>query len=215
MSQKVKPMSKSAKPQNEPVRMVAFDFDGTITTKDTFALFLRYWAGTAKWALNLIRLLPVFILYGLRIIDRNSVKRHVVRRFFKNKSHAELESKAQKFAREIIPGLIRDGALETLKNKNKPPYTLYIVSASITPYLREWAKSQEITHVIATNLEVVNDRLTGEIDGENCWGPGKMAKISSELAEIPYIIEEAYGDSRGDREMLDAAHVSYWQPFRL
>lgn len=198
-----------------PVRIIAFDFDGTITTKDTFALFLRYWAGTLKWAFNIFLLLPIFALYGLGIIDRNVVKKKVVRRFFKNASEQEFLAKAKAFAENVIPNLIRDGALQTLKDKNKPPYTLYIVSASISPYLQFWAKNNNIDHVIATNLIVVNGRLTGDLDGENCWGPGKMAKISSLLAETPYVIEEAYGDSRGDREMLDAAHVSFWRPFRL
>ena len=67
---------------NSNHKLVVFDFDGTITTKDTFALFLRYYAGTVRWALNILLLLPTFMAYGLKIIDRNAVKAKVITRFF-------------------------------------------------------------------------------------------------------------------------------------
>lgn len=205
----------NAKPDTAPVQLIAFDFDGTITTKDTFALFLRYWAGTPLWALKIIKLLPIFCLYGVRIIHRDKVKVHVIRQFFKNADENAVQARADQFAKEVIPGLIRPGALEALKSKNLPPYTLYIVSASIEPYLISWAKRHNIHHVLSTKLNVVNNQLTGEIDGINCWGAGKTSKIATEMAGIPYLIAEAYGDSRGDREMLHAAQASYWDPFRL
>lgn len=203
------------KPQKTPIRMIAFDFDGTITTEDTFALFLRYWAGTPRWAFNILKLLPIFILYVLKIIDRDKVKEHVVRTFFKGANEDVLNKRAAQFAREVIPDLIRPEALKTLKKKNNPPYTIYIVSASINHYLDVWAKNQGIEHVIATNLHVADGRLTGALSGPNCWGPGKMAKIKAEMAQIPFEIAEAYGDTRGDREMLHAAQASFFKPFRL
>lgn len=207
-----KNMSKKPK---ELVQIIAFDFDGTITTQDTFALFLRYWAGTPLWAIKILKLLPIFIAYVLKLIDRNTVKTHVVRTFFKGADATLLQSKADQFARDVIPELIRPEALETLEQKNKSPYTLYIVSASIEPYLLSWAKSHNIHNVLSTKLHVVNNRLTGEIDGINCWGAGKTAKIASEMADTPYKIVEAYGDTRGDLEMLHAAEASFWLPFRL
>ncbi len=219
-------MAKKTEKQNEkqnekqdkkqPVKLIAFDFDGTITTRDTFALFLRYWAGTPLWILKIIRLLPIFALYGLRIIDRNRVKAHVVRVFFKNADEAELKSKAEKFAKEIIPGLIRPKALERLQERSKnPEYSVYIVSASIDDYLIPWAKQHNISNILATNLQKINGRLTGEISGINCWGHGKMVKIAEKMADKPYILLESYGDSRGDREMLHNAEVSFYKPFRF
>jgi len=202
-------------PSDNPVKLVAFDFDGTITTKDTFALFLRYWAGTPRWAFNILKLLPIFIAYSLKFISRDRVKVHVCRVFFKGADLKTLERRATQFATEVIPNLIRPAALERFLERNSPPYTLYIVSASIEPYLKAWAHQHGVNDIISTKLKVVNERLTGEIDGINCWGAGKTAKIAAEMAETPYKIVEAYGDSRGDQEMLNAAEVSYWKPFRL
>lgn len=198
-----------------PHKIVVFDFDGTITTRDTFALFLRYYAGTLRWALNILLLLPVFCAYGVRLVDRNAVKAHVIRRFFKGAAENDVNERARRFAQDVIPSLIRPGAQKALDLAKKRPETLYICSASIGPYLREWGRSQNIHNILATELATSNGVCTGEIEGWNVWGDGKVRRIEAEFAPDSVEIVEAYGDSRGDRELLHAAHVSYWQPFRV
>jgi len=198
-----------------PVEIIVFDFDGTITTDDTFRLFLRYYAGNLNWALNILLLLPIFIGYGLKIVDRNQAKIHVMRRFFKNASTAKLNARAAEFAKDIIPGLIRPQAQACLDSKKNDLESLYICSASIAPYLRAWGESQNIHNILATELESDGDHYTGEIKGWNIWGEGKIRRILAEFAPQPVKIMEAYGDSRGDREMLHAAEASYFRPFRL
>ena len=200
---------------DSPAEITVFDFDGTITTKDTFALFLRYYAGTPKWLAKILILLPIFSAYGLKIIDRNTVKIHVIRRFFKNAVKDRLDAKAEQFAREVIPGLIRPQAQACLDTKKSKPESLYICSASIAPYLRAWGRTQNITNILATELDSDGDRYTGEIKGWNIWGEGKVRRILAEFAPNQVRIMEAYGDSRGDRELLHAAKASYYRPFRL
>ena len=205
--------------------IIVFDFDGTITTKDTFALFLRYYAGTWQWARNLIMLLPVFVRYKCGLIDRHAVKKAVVKTFFSGHSAEALEAKAEQFAREVIPKYIRPQALSrlnVLKNTTEfgPDFShesLYICSASIGPYLRYWAKTQNIdaNHVLATELESKNGTLTGALKGYNVWGANKVRRIYDALSPQCVHILEAYGDTRGDREMLHAAKVSFYRPFRF
>ena len=198
-----------------PHEIIVFDFDGTITTRDTFALFLRYYAGTTSWALNILKLLPIFTAYGLRIVDRNAVKAHVIRRFFKNAPIRQLNESAKTFARDVIPGLIRPLAQAELNRKKTAPESLYICSASILPYLAVWGKDQNICHILATELEDDGSVYTGEIKGWNVWGDGKIKRIYHELGTNSVRILEAYGDSRGDQELLLAAEVPHWRPFRL
>ncbi len=200
---------------SEPREIIVFDFDGTITTKDTFALFLRYYAGIFGWVIKIITLLPVFIAYILRIIDRNEVKKHVIRRFFGNQPVERVTSKAESFARDVIPGLIRPQAQKALDERKKTPESLYICSASITPYLEAWGKTQNIHNILATELEHDGTVCTGRIKGWNIWGEGKVRRILAEFAPDTVKIKEAFGDSRGDQEMLHAAEVSHWRPFRL
>ncbi len=202
-------------------KIFVFDFDGTITTRDTFALFLKYYAGTPLWLLNIVRLLPTFIAYKLGRIDRHAVKKAVVRRFFSGKSAADVDAGAAQFAADVIPSLIRPAAIERIEallaDPNCGPESLYICSASIGPYLRFWASSYNIQHkhVMATELAINNDRITGELQGYNVWGENKVRRILDQFAPHSVTITEAYGDTRGDREMLHAAKASFFQPFRV
>lgn len=201
--------------------IIAFDFDGTITTADTFALFLRYYAGTLRWLGNILRLMPTFIAYKVGRIDRHAVKAAVVNRFFAGEPIAKIESTAERFAKEIIPNYVRPAALAHVKAKladrNVGPETLYICSASIGPYLRYWARSTGIhpAHVMATELESDGATATGGLKGYNVWGANKVRRIFDQFAPQSVKILEAYGDTRGDREMLHAAEASYFRPFRV
>lgn len=197
------------------VRMTAFDFDGTITTKDTFALFLRYYAGTLRWLINIILLLPSFVSYSIHLIDRNEVKARVVQRFFSNEPAQKVWQRALDFSQTVIPSLIRPAAQTCLDEKKATGEDIYIVSASIEHYLIPWAESQGINHVIATELEEHDGQMTGRINGLNCWGEGKLAKIKAKMGQRNYEIVEAYGDSEGDKPLLYAAKASFWRPFRL
>ena len=210
---------------NQVRAIVVFDFDGTITTKDTFALFLRYYAGLPKWLLNITALMPTFIAYKLGFIDRHAVKKAVVKRFFKDHNAQVVDDRAAQFAKEVIPALIRPAAqerLEALKTTSEfgPDFTyesLYICSASIGPYLRHWAKTQNIAenHVLATELESKNGTLTGALNGYNVWGANKVRRIYDAFSPQSVSILEAYGDTRGDKELLHAAKASFYKPFRF
>lgn len=208
-------------PNKTDHEIFVFDFDGTITTKDTFALFLRYYAGNAAWLVNIARLLPTFIAYKLGRIDRHAVKKAVISRFFTGKAAEDVETTARQFAQDVIPTLIRPLALERLEallaDPKCGPESLYICSASIGPYLREWAGSVGVhkEHVMATELHVVNERITGELRGYNVWGENKTRRISDQFAPHSVKIKEAYGDTRGDQEMLHAAEASFFRPFRV
>ena len=212
---------KDASNSDDVKEIYVFDFDGTITTRDTFALFLRYYAGTPRWALNITRLLPTFAAYKLGRIDRHAVKHAVINRFFAGESAANIDTRAAQFAKEVIPNLIRPGAqqrLEELLNSSKcGPESLYICSASIGPYLRAWASSCGVheQNVMSTELLVDNGRITEGLLGYNVWGPNKVRRILDQFLPHSVKIVEAYGDTRGDREMLHAAEASFFQPFRV
>jgi phosphatidylglycerophosphatase C len=205
--------------QETSVPVVVFDFDGTITTDDTFRLFLSYYRGPVNYAVKIASLLPVFAAYGLRLIDRNKVKEHVIRRFFKGEKMSFIEARAKTFADEVIPGLIRPAAneaLERAKMREKEGHeSLYICSASIGPYLRAYFMRHGITNILATELKSESGVCNGEIDGYNIWGAGKVRRILAEFEPKDVTIIEAYGDSRGDRELLNAAKASFYRPFRL
>ena len=48
-------------------KVYAFDFDGTLTTKDTLLAFIRYAKGTGKTILGALLFSPILILMRLHL----------------------------------------------------------------------------------------------------------------------------------------------------
>jgi len=112
---------------------------------------------------------------------------------------------------------VRPKAQACFNDKKQNLDTLYICSASIAPYLKHWALAQGLSesHVLAVELESQADTLTGSIKGYNVWGENKVRRINDAFHSDNVQIKEAYGDTRGDRELLNAAEASFYRPFRL
>lgn len=208
-------MSTEKRESGHELKVAAFDFDGTITDKDTFVMFLKYWAGPWGYAWRIFVLLPMFLAYGLRLISRNRIKRFVVRRFFKNRSVADYQAKALSFCETQIPGHVRAGAIDEITRLKGTGYTLYIVSASLEDYLKPFAAAYGFEDVLATQLETIDGRLTGELRGENCWGPEKVRRLEKALSRVPASPDFAFGDTRGDKELLESSKTPVFRPFRL
>ncbi len=85
------------------VPVVAFDFDGTLTIRDSFTAFLRWRAGPVRWALGLARLTPAVIDY-VQDRDRGRIKAASVREFLGGLDRATLEAEAERFANSSGPG---------------------------------------------------------------------------------------------------------------
>ena len=80
-----------------------------------------------------------------------------------------------------------------------------LVSASPELYVTPIGRRLGFDTVLATRLEVGADgRLTGRLQGANCRGPEKVMRLREWRGE-GLSIDYAYGDSAGDREMLDLA----------
>src|SRR5947209_15006729 len=82
--------------------LVAFDFDGTLTVRDSFTAFLKWRAGPVRYAVGLVRLLPAALAY-LRHRDRGRIKAAAAAEFLSGLTVPELEADAEAFAAEQSP----------------------------------------------------------------------------------------------------------------
>jgi phosphoserine phosphatase len=67
---------------------------------------------------------------------------------------------------------------------------------------------------LCTRVDVKDGVLTGRFLTKNCFGKEKVARLRTLYPNRRAIELTAYGDSRGDREMLDYANEGYYRPFR-
>jgi HAD superfamily hydrolase (TIGR01490 family) len=194
-------------------RLVLFDFDGTITTKDSFIEFLIFYKGMTKFILGMVIMSPYLGLFVLRLIPNWKAKQMVLRYFLKGESVHTLKRKCEEFAQQILPSLIRPGVLQTINQYKFDNSVVAVVSASAEDWVQPWCRTHGLL-CIATQLEIENGKVTGNLCGPNCYGPEKVKRIEKQfkLKDFDEII--AYGDSSGDKEMFGIAHQFHYRPFR-
>ncbi len=193
------------------MNLALFDFDGTITDKDSFLLFLRYIAGR-KFYPGLARLTPWLTAYLVGLYANDKLKERFLTTFLTGWSEDALTASAQAFRQSILPGIVRPRSLEQIARHQRQKDTIVLVSASPEPMLAPWCKEQNM-ELIGTRLEMKNGKTTGKIKGKNCWGNEKVRRILAayDINEFEQI--DAYGDSKGDLPMLELAHTSHYKPF--
>lgn len=193
--------------------LALFDFDGTITTKDTFTSFVKFYHGNAKFAAGFAFFSPLLVLMKLGLYDNELVKNMVFSYFFKGENEHDFNEKCRAFCTTKLPSLIREGALEQINSHSENDDEIVIVSASPQNWIIPWAKPLGID-VISTQIAIEDGKLTGMLGSKNCYGPEKVVRIKKEIVLSDYDQIEAYGDSRGDKEMFEIANKSTYKPFR-
>jgi phosphatidylglycerophosphatase C len=183
------------------VPVAAFDFDGTLTRRDTFVPFLRRVAGTRALLVAMAAEVP-----AVARRDRNGVKAGVVRRLFAGRRVAEVTAMGERFADDIVARRLRADTVTTLRWHQHEGHRTVIVSASLRAYLAPVAADLGIDHVICTELEERDGVFTGELVDGNCRGLAKADRLQSWIGADRGELW-AYGDSSGDDELLAlAAH---------
>jgi HAD superfamily hydrolase (TIGR01490 family) len=196
-----------------PATIAAFDFDGTLTTRDSLLRFISWRRRRAEVALDLVKTLPLLALYGARLVGNETHKMALFARAFRDKPADAFERWAGDFARSELPRMIRGEALERVRFHQERGDRVLIVSASPTDWIVPWAASEGITEIIGNPAEVSDGRVTGRLAGANCYGPEKLRRLLALNPERESYTLFAYGDGRGDRELLAAANHPYYRRF--
>jgi len=184
--------------------LVAFDFDGTLTWRDSFQAFLTWRFGPTRYGLSMAKLAPAALAF-VADRDRGRLKGAAVREFLAGQTRADLAARADAFASSHARRLFRPDAIRCWKQWQKQGARLVIVTASPEIVVAPFAHGLGAEAVIGTRLEFSDaDIATGGLDGANCRGPEKVRRLKAAFGE-DIRLEAAYGDSDGDREMLAIA----------
>lgn len=183
-----------------------FDFDGTLTRRDTLMPFLKFTVGKPTFYFKLLLISPILIAYFLRLI-RNDVAKQIVLRFFLSGSNsAELMELGERFSKEIIPLMLREEGMNLLRWHQKQGHKCVLVSASLDIYLGYWAKYEGFNAFLTSSLSVDTHTkaVTGMLSGQNCYGAEKSRRAKLWLGHQPFKVSSTfgYGDTKGDYELL-------------
>lgn len=185
--------------------VAAFDFDGTLSQRDTLAPYLRTVVGTAALTVAMVATAPKLARAVLDDARRDDAKASLLRRLLAGRDAAALREVGNRYADEIVERRLRPDGLERLEWHREQGHDLVIVSASLTLYLDAVGARLGIDAVLASELEVApNGLLSGELVGANVRRAEKVRRVETWLGERS-VETWAYGDSAGDRELLEWA----------
>ena len=192
-------------------KIVAFDFDGTLTNKDSLLAFIRYVHGaTALWC-GFLRYTPILLLMLLKCYPHGKAKEKIFSYFFKGKSIAEFNTVCQHFAASHRH-LLRPKGIAAIEKAQADGADVVIISASVDNWVQPFFPT---VTVLGTQIEVKDGHLTGRFLTANCFGQEKVNRLLAVFPERADYHLTAYGDSQGDRELLAFADEAHYKPFRL
>ena len=192
------------------VKIYAFDFDGTLTTKDTLIEFIRFAKGTIAFGCGFLRYAHLLVLMKLGLYPNWKAKQKVFAHFFKGITIEDFDSICQAFAASSHH-LLRPKGIEAIHQAQNEGAEVLIVSASIDNWVQPFFANVK---VLGTQIEVMDGKLTGRFLTKNCYGQEKVNRILSLYPNRQDYYLTAYGDSRGDKELLTFADESHFKPFR-
>jgi HAD superfamily hydrolase (TIGR01490 family) len=192
------------------VDLALFDFDGTVTTTDTWTPFMRLAVRPSRILAGQVLLSPIVIGYRLGLVSASTCRRIAARVGFGGEEAARMRRLGVEYATGVLTAKLRPAALERIAWHQSRGDHVVIVSASLDLYLAPWAASRGVDCICAS-LEERAGRLTGRYVGGDCTAREKVRRILGRYALDRYDTVYAYGDSGEDREMLELADRKYYR----
>src|SRR6202165_278254 len=192
---------------DEPI-LAAFDLDGTLTEGSSSLAFLRKVRGMPAVVFAAMAEAPKLgaSLKGRPARDR--AKEALFTRLMAGQSAAEVDQIGEDFADWMVAHKLRPEMRRRVEWHQRRGHRVVIVSASVEAYVAPIGRRLGVDGVLATQLEIGGDgSLTGKFLGLNCRGPEKLARVMAWAGGSPARLW-AYGNSKGDAELLRAADVA-------
>lgn len=185
-------------------RLAIFDFDGTLINADSFPLFLKHATGILKYPILCVYFFIIFLSYKLKLFPAKKAKEMMLKCAIKGKTTQELDQLCQSF-KAILNEKTNPQMMEKLLLHKTNGDKTIIVSASPTNWIKPWAEGNGIDMVIGASFEIIENKATGKLDGENCRGKAKVRYLKKQLPRFKEEYETfGYGDSIvGDKPLLD------------
>lgn len=191
-------------------RIAVFDFDGTLTRKDTLLEFIKFTCGKSSFYAGFLLYSPLLFLMMLKLYPNGRAKEIIFQHFFKGWPIERFQAAGKSFAKRIDE-FYNEDVLDILFKHISEGDKVYVVTASVDEWVRPWCQNKANMVVLGTQVEIDADgRLSGKFITNNCYGQEKVNRLL--LAEPDRKDYElyAYGDSRGDKEIIDYSDYGFY-----
>ncbi len=180
------------------MKTVLFDFDSTLTTRDTLVPLAHHFAEIGQEQYKLVLLYFCLILYKLKIINDKQLKQNFLALFLKNKEVSFIQIIIERFVADKLGLILSQTAVGKLREHLSEGDQVYLVSANFDFFLEQLVEKWKLFGLICTETERVNSIFTGRIIGCTCKGENKIKKVieTFEISALKDII--AYGDNEDD-----------------
>lgn len=173
--------------QHKPVINIAiFDLDKTITRYDTYVHFLL--SILRKKPLRAFRCihLPISVLvFKLGLRSNSWLKETFLTAFAHGLDRHEIRTISESFTTKVLTSGVYAEALRQIAQHRANGDRLILASASFNLYIDQLAEKLQFDDVLCTQAEWnEHDRLSGRIDGKNCYGKNKLNAVEKHLSSI-------------------------------
>ena len=191
----------------------AFDFDGTLTRSDSLLGIIRHQRGTSGLMRVLILHAPKLLMMKAGQYPNWKVKQKVFRMCFGGMTLDDFNALCEDYARKQ-KGILRTDGMQRVDEALRRGSKVVVISASIDNWVRPFFQGREGIEIAGTQIEVVDGKLTGRFLTRNCYGSEKVARLLELYPDRKSYRLVAYGDSRGDRELLAYADEAHYREFK-
>ncbi|QOW22029.1 HAD family hydrolase [Lysobacter avium] len=189
--------------------LALFDFDGTITTRETMPDFLRCSISPARLILGQLLLAPLIVGYRLGLVSGTSVRRAIVRFGYTGTTVAALRAHGQEFARNFLPATVRPEMMHRISWHKAQGHKVVVVSGGLDTYLAPWCRQHGL-ELICSALQEHDGVLTGRYVGEQCVLKEKARRVRERYDLVNFSEIYAYGDTPEDKDLLSLATRRYY-----
>ena len=195
-----------------------FDVDRTLLRGDCMLLLGRArQPHLLAWGLAWLALLPALLAKACGRISTGRLKERFLERFVLTPGHdpAELQAFLEGPFAEQLQQRLNPPALQRLRWHQSRGERVILCSASPRFILQPLADRLGV-ELLATEVACEGNRLLPRLQGANCKGPEKVRRLEAHLGADGGLAAwsmEAYGDSRGDRELLRSAERPHYRSF--
>ena len=202
-------------PIEQPIVIAAFDFDGTLTKRDTLLPFLRRGLGWPRFLGALGLCSPWLAAFALRLIPNHVAKQKLLVATLKNRTSVEMDDWTSRWLVNDFPGELQSWTMARLAEHQQAGHCCVMVSASPDIYLKRAAEQLGFDALLCTEMAVEDGQLTGLMQTPNCHGEQKVQRLHAWMNQrfgvsTSGAVLYAYGDTSGDKPMLRlAAHAFY------